>query len=65
MKINIKKTKVMKVSRGGDVNITINGVKIEQVKSLKYLGHTITEDGRCETEIKCRIAQAKEAFGNR
>jgi hypothetical protein len=23
------------------------------------------EDGRCETEIKCRIAQAKEAFRNR
>jgi hypothetical protein len=65
MKINIKKTKVMRVSRGGgDVNITINGVKIDQVKSFKYLGHTMTEDGRCETEIKCRIAQAKEAFGN-
>jgi hypothetical protein len=66
MKINIKKTKVMRVSReGGDVNITINGTKLEQVKSFKYLGHTITDDGRCETEIKCRIAQAKEAFGNR
>jgi hypothetical protein len=66
MKINIKKTKVMRVSRGGgDINITINGAKVEQVKSFKYLGHTITDDGRCETEIKCRIAQAKEAFGNR
>jgi Reverse transcriptase (RNA-dependent DNA polymerase) len=65
MKINIKKTKVMRVSREGEVNITINGTKLEQVKSFKYLGHTITDDGRCETEIKCRIAQAKEAFGNR
>src|SRR5688572_33111318 len=36
LKINIKKTKVMRVSRvGGKVNITINGVKIEQVKSFK------------------------------
>ena len=60
MKINIKKTKVMRVSReGGEVNITINGAKLEQVKSFKYLGYTITDDGRCETEIKCRIAQAK------
>ena len=25
----------------------------------------MTEDGRCETEITCRIAQAKESFGNR
>jgi hypothetical protein len=40
--INIKKTKVIRVSREeGDVNIKINGVKIEQVKSFKYLGHTI------------------------
>jgi len=63
MKINIKKTKVMRVSReGGKVTITINGIKIEQVKSYKYLGHTMTEDRRCVTEITCRIAQAKEAF---
>ena len=34
MKINNKKTKVMKVSRvKGEVNITINGVKIEQVRA--------------------------------
>ena len=48
-KINIKKTTVMKVYKvGGEVNITINGTKIEQVKSFKYLGHTMTDDGRCE-----------------
>jgi hypothetical protein len=52
LKINIKKTKVMRVSRGGgDINITINVAKIEQVKRFKYLGHTITDDGRCETEL--------------
>ena len=56
----------MKVSKvEGEVDITINGTRVEQVKSFKYLGHTMTEDGKCETEIKCRIAQAKEAFGNR
>ena len=66
MKINIKKTKVLRVSReGGEVNITTNGTKLEQVKRFKYLGHIATDDGRYETEIKCRIAQAKEAFGNR
>ena len=32
MRINIKKTKVMRVSRqGGDVKITINGIIVEQV----------------------------------
>jgi len=43
----------------------INGSRIEQVKSFKYLGSTMTEDGRCETEIKVRIALAKEAFSKR
>ena len=67
MKINTKKTKVMKVSRnvGEEINIVINGSRIEQVKSFKYLGSTMTEDGRCETEIKVRIALAKEAFSKR
>src|SRR5687768_8971021 len=48
-----------------DINIRINGTKIEQVKSFNYFGHTMTDDGRCETEIKYRIVQAKEAFDNR
>ena len=61
MKINIKKTKVIRVSReGGKVNITINETKLEQVMSYKYLGCTMTEDERCETEINCRIAQQKK-----
>ena len=67
MKKKKKKTKVMKVSRnvGEEINIMINGSRIEQVKSFKYLGSTMTEDGRCETDIKVRIALAKEAFSKR
>ena len=67
MKVNTKKTKVMKVSRnvGEEINIMINGSRIEQVKILKYIGSTMTEDGRCETEINVRIALAKEAFSKR
>jgi len=54
----------MKVSRnvGEEVHIMINGSRKEQVKSFKYLGSTMTEDGRCETDIKVRIALPKEAF---
>ena len=67
MKINIKKTKVMVVSKRGDVaaEITLDGEKIERVNKYKYLGVWITEDGRCELEVKTRIALAKEAFAKR
>ena len=50
---------------GQETNIMISGSRIEQVKSFKYLGSTMTEDGRCETDIKVRIALAKEAFSKR
>ena len=38
--------------------------QVEQVEQFKYLGSVITEDGRCNKEIKCRIAVqvAKRAF---
>jgi len=67
MRINGPKTKAMRISRegGGEVNIYINGEKVQQVNKFKYLGSLITEDGRCDVEIKCRIAMAKEAFNKR
>ena len=67
MRINVKKTKVMKVSRngGGVVNINVEGKRIEQVQQFRYLGSLITEDGRCESEIRARIAMAKTEFNKR
>ena len=66
MKINVDKTKVMKVSRnGGEINISIDGQKVEQVSKFKYLGAWITEDGRSEVEIRTRIGMAKDAFNKR
>ena len=57
MKVNIKKTKVMKVSRKGEgiINKTIDGEILEQVQRFRYLGAIITSDGRCEPEIRTRI----------
>ena len=34
------------------------------MKSYEYLGHTITEDGKCDTEIRKRIGMAKSTFIN-
>jgi len=43
-------------------NITVNGETLEQVTKYKYLGSWLTEDGRCDLEIKTRIGMAKDAF---
>ena len=67
MKINVQKTKTMVVrwDGGGVVNITVDGQRIEQVKSFKYLGSVITKDGRSHSDVKVRIAMAKDAFNKR
>ena len=38
--------------------------KLEQVRDFKYLGQIITDDGRCDKEVKRRIAIARSNFIN-
>ena len=45
-----------------ECRITIKGEMVKQVNDFIYLGSNITSDGRCVTEVKCRIAQAKRVF---
>jgi len=67
MKINVQKTKTMVMCKdgGGVVNITIDGQRVEQVESFKYLGAILSEDGRSLNDVKTRIALAKDAFNKR
>ena len=66
MKINIGKTKVMKFSRQpSEINIALDGTRLDQVDRFKYLGSTLTADGKSSNEIKTRIAMAKTAFVKR
>ena len=64
MAINVKKTKVMVISKASKVkcSITLNNMALEQVNRYKYLGSWIIEDARCEEELKARIGMAKAAF---
>src|SRR6478736_9669682 len=57
MKINIKKTKAMVVSRnrGERVNITVEGQSVEQVSKFRSPGSLISEDGRCIDDVKTKI----------
>jgi hypothetical protein len=61
-----KKTKVMRISRQSfPVKIMIDQKQLENVESFKYLGSILTNNGRCTSEIKCRIAMAKAAFNKK
>ena len=65
MEVNVKKTECMVMTKKESVSecrITIKGEMAKQANNFKYLGSNITSDGRCVTEVKCRIAQAKRAF---
>ena len=66
LKMNTKKTKTMVIRRNVDepcrVDILVDGVTLEQVDKYTYLGQVITEDGRCEVEIRRRIQIAKTNF---
>ena len=67
MEINVKKTKVMVVSRmeemtGMQRSILLDGVPLEQVKHFKYLGSWITDDAKSDEDIKTRVGMAKAAF---
>ena len=63
--LNIKKTEIMLVSRktpNPTCNIKINDTTLKQVQHFKYLGTIISSDGKCQTEVKNRISQAKTTF---
>ena len=63
MEMNVEKTKVMRISwQPLPVKIITDQKQLENVELFKYLGSTLTNDGRCTCEIKCSIAMAKAAF---
>ena len=65
LSLNIKKTEVMTISKKHILpkcTITVNETELRQVQQFKYLGVLVTSDGRCRSEIKSRIGQAKTSF---
>ena len=66
LKINIKKTEVLYQpdrARSKEVDITVDGVKLNSVPEFTYLGSTVSNDGRIDVEIQKRMAKASAAFG--
>ena len=67
MHINLKKTKVMVITKGQPrkVSIWLRNTELGQAHEFCYLGSLLTEDARCGKEIKKRITMAKAAFTRR
>ena len=61
MEISAEKTKLTNNTSGINTEIKGNGQKLETVKSLKYLGSVITNEGS-KPEILSRIAQTTAAL---
>ena len=53
---------ISKKSVNPECIVKVKGEVIKQVQKFKYLGYIITSDGKCDTEIKRRIAIAKDSF---
>lgn len=65
LKINIKKTKFMVVSRKNfhnNVQLTLDNAIIERVRKYKYLGCWLNSEWSSSQEIKCRIEYARTSF---
>jgi len=67
MKINTKKTKIMRMStvEGRTMKITVNEQNLERVKQFCYLRSLVTEDCRSCHDARRRIALGKEAFNKK
>ena len=60
--LNVKKTECMVISKKAIAPSCNLQTQRTANKTSKYLGYMITSDGKCITEMKKRIATAKDAF---
>ena len=64
LKVNCKKTKVMRAARKAEeCEIKIADKSLEQVDTMKYLGVFIYSDGSMEKEVEARIGSATRMLG--
>ena len=62
LKINVKKTKSLRIGICEDEKVTLGNEKIDQVGSFTYLGSIISKDGGSSENVKSRIAKAQGVF---
>ena len=64
LKVNWKKSKVMRVARKGmKCQVMIGGEELEQVDTMKYLGVMISGDGSMDREVEQELGVHLELLG--
>ena len=63
MEVSTEKSKIMTNSTNNiSADLSMNGYKLEEVTSFKYLGATLCKDGTCSAEVQIGIASAMAAM---
>ena len=62
LKINVKKTKSLRLRISENEKVTLGNEKIDQMSSFTYLGIIISEDGESSENVKSRTANAQDVF---
>ena len=65
MKINKKKTKIMRLNTTCVRPIMLAGEGLEEVESFRYLGSTVDTRGGTEADVKTRISKASKRIQSR
>ncbi len=63
LKINIDKTKEMRIGSNIPRKFAIQNQEIEQVTQFCYLGSMITPSGGADADVDLKLAKARQAFG--
>ena len=62
LKINIQKTKLLKVNSTQPAKVQLKGKDTEEDNTFTYLGSVGTDKGGTDEDVKNRIGKAKHAF---
>jgi hypothetical protein len=62
LKVNVKKTKILRNRNEEISQIKIGNVNIEEVQRVNYLGAIIEKNGGSKADILTRISKAELAF---
>ena len=63
MKVNVGKTKLMRLNTTSNQPITVNNQQLEEVDEFTHLGSKVSTDGDSGSDVSVRISKANQAFG--